>query len=346
MPGNTTKKCPKAGNLFVQVRRQDKTNIKSWENLSKDCALELTPDLDDPNDKITDKTTYKNLCPGSYQLKLTPQSEEALCDIEETVNQGKALGGAIVGKSMTQSVTINADKTQMHYYWFYPYVLRVQVEEEGGTKKLKGVKVIADGDSSLKEKQKTTDDKGLADFGIVKSGSSFKLKVELNEDHKKLYLPEADYGPAPAERLEKKPFMIKLKPKLKIYMHLLYKDPEGKDHSFPKNFPVKVVFDDKKDLKVVLDEKGKFNFEPEPAKKWFTLNFESNKVRYLVHKKGTSEGAWVHDDTPILEDPTDDKLRELTLAGNRFFSLPKKWTLAQSQWEPEKITSLEINAVK
>jgi hypothetical protein len=342
MPGNAKKKCPKtAGNLVVQVQRQNKKKITKWDKLSQKCALELTPNVDSPNDKIYNRTTFKNLCPGSYNLQLTPQGEEALCGIIEKID-GSGSEQSIGAGTQQRNVQIEANKTRRLLYRFCPYELRVQVEEDRTGKKLPGITVEADGDPSLKAKRQTTDKQGLADFGVVRSGSSFNLKVILSQKDAAQYLVEAGYGPTSSKRLNEEPLKIKLARK-KIYLQLHYADPEGASHPFPKDFAFSIVFDDGSRPTTpgspkVLDDKGNFDFEMEVGKRWFMLQFESAKVRYLVHKKNPAGDKWIPDDTPMLEDPTDDALRQLTLDGKRFFSLPKKWSLATSQWDTERVT--------
>ncbi len=129
MPGNAKKKCPKtAGNLVVQVRRQNTKKPTKWDKLSGKCALELTPDVDNPKDSISNRTTFKNLCPGSYNLKLKPGGEEATLPYTETTNQN---GEVIQAETKVgvgaqgRNVQIEASKTRMHVYRFYPRLLRL-----------------------------------------------------------------------------------------------------------------------------------------------------------------------------------------------------------------------------
>lgn len=128
-----------------------------------------------------------------------------------------------------------------------------------------------------------------------------------------------------------------------VNLTLQYRDPEGKIHPFPKDFAYNAVFDDKskalwfnatskaKEAPKVLDDKGNTQFDLENGKTTFTLDFESAKVRYLVHPKAPAK-------VELLEDQDDEKLRQLTLAEKQFFALPLKLSLVTSPWEAKDVT--------
>jgi hypothetical protein len=118
-----------------------------------------------------------------------------------------------------------------------------------------------------------------------------------------------------------------------IYLTLQYEDPEKAVRFFPKDFAVKVVFSKgdatiEKDVKL-LDDKGRVEFEAEKDQTHFTLKFDSDKLRMLVHADAKVE---------VIEDPSEPKMRELTTAGKRLFSLPKAWSLVHATWTVKNIT--------
>ena len=347
MPGNAKQKCPKAGNLYIEVKRQNREAHDQFDILKEDCTLTLNGgDVDEPVAQTTGVTTYSNLCAGGYTLDVTPQGEEAGFEItEEVEQQGEELqpetsvgNGAAAGRG----VTIEDTKTRMHYYKLYPCELLVKVKaKDQDTVKgdvLEGVKVAVTSEGPLKDKSVDTDNKGVADHGIVPSGSKFTLKLTLTPDQAKTYEVEESYGEAPAQRLGKDPYLIELKTK-PIYLQLFYKDLDEKTHPIPKDFPVTVVFSDPdtaSQKETVSDDKGNLSFMLAPGKKKFTLKPGDDKVRCFVQKK--EEDAWVPDDTPVIEDPDDGALRALTLDGKRFFCLPKNWSLAKCDWEEEGLS--------
>ena len=82
-----------------------------------------------------------------------------------------------------------------------------------------------------------------------------------------------------------KPIELVLTPVPTIHVVLNYKDPEGKAHPFPKDFPVQLhIQDEEKPEKLkVLDDKGAITFEV-PAGKTFQLSFDSAKTLTLDRK--------------------------------------------------------------
>src|SRR4051794_6504545 len=88
MPGNAFKKCSKAGNLYVEVRRQGRDNPKAWEDLLQNCLVKVGGgDVDKPEDHIKNNTTFNNLCAGSYSLEIKPAGQEATFRITESVEE-------------------------------------------------------------------------------------------------------------------------------------------------------------------------------------------------------------------------------------------------------------------
>ena len=118
-----------------------------------------------------------------------------------------------------------------------------------------------------------------------------------------------------------------------IFLKLLYKDPEGTAHNFPKDLDVSVVFtpgDISKDLKV-LDDDGHLRFEAENGKTHFTLKFDSTKLRLLSHTTGQAKAE-------LLADQTEQQMHDLTTAGKQYFALPKTWSLVHAAWTAEAVT--------
>src|SRR5687768_1317357 len=126
MPGNSTKKCPKPGHLYVEVRRPKKDNTAKWDKLEQKCALNLSGgEVAKPDDSVRDNTTYKNLCAGGYTLRITPQGDESMFEISEEVQQKKVIlfpNSKVGFGPLSRPVTIESDKTRMHYYRLHPYV--------------------------------------------------------------------------------------------------------------------------------------------------------------------------------------------------------------------------------
>ncbi len=216
MPGNATVKCPKQfGHLYVEVRRQNRKVSAQWDTLKTPCTLKLTGGKVDNRDASTaDSTTYDNLCAGGYTLNLTPATEETECDIEVEIEQKgtpKTAGVAVGAKKPSSGVTIEHEKTQMQYFRFYPYELLVEVVAKDTKKKLKGVTVKATAVKGGKQlAAQVTGENGLADFGVVASGSQYNLAITLSEEDAKKYGAEEKYGPAPAKRFFSKPYLLEV----------------------------------------------------------------------------------------------------------------------------------------
>jgi hypothetical protein len=186
------------------------------------------------------------------------------------------------------------------------------------------------------DNQKTSD-KGTVVFeGLRKD--SYDLTISLDgkpaTEYSIVDAPKQPYAFDPGADKNEAEFKIARM----IYLRLKYKDPEGNPHVFPKDFTGSVVFNNgtKKEVKI-LDDAGNLEFAIEEAKTNFTLEFETAKVQYLVHKQEPPDTEWKLE-APIVEDPDDAALNALTVAGKRFFALPKKWSLAVTKWEATDVT--------
>lgn len=187
--------------------------------------------------------------------------------------------------------------------------------------------------SGLEQKNlRTADNTGEASFKPIRGGN-YTIETVLEGDHARMFRrPEIQNVDVPAGT--DGTVEIRLEP-LRVYLQLVYQDPEAQAHFFPRGFPVSVVFNDntKRDLQVA-DDNGNLDFGIEACKSSFTLKFESAQVRCLVHEKPDTNNLTAQ----VLQNQSDDQLRDLTLAGKRFFSLPKKFALATSRWEAERAT--------
>ena len=144
MPGNAKKKCAKPGSLYVQVERQKKNKADEWESVKADCVFTVLGGKVDQRDaSIKDNATYKNLCAGSYSLKIQPKGEEANFELTERVKKGATVvqeETPVGSDALQRPVTIERSKSRLHFYKFYARVLRVIVEDDQG-KKFSGLKV-------------------------------------------------------------------------------------------------------------------------------------------------------------------------------------------------------------
>ena len=199
MPGNAKKKCPKkAGNLVVQVRQQRSEKPKKWNKLSGKCELEIIPQagqvVDSPKGSIRNKTTFKNLCAGAYTLALTPHNDHKDFEITEALQKTKPQQKIGTGPKQ-RPVQIIANKTVIHYYKFYPWVLRAVVVDDMRNK-IRNMTVKATptaGGAALTAKSNKS---GEVDFGFVKKGK-YTLEVVLTNEEKEKYrvtLPGANGG--------------------------------------------------------------------------------------------------------------------------------------------------------
>ena len=176
---------------------------------------------------------------------------------------------------------------------------------------------------------------------------SYKIEVALDDSAKAKYELEETAVVHPLD-MTRNPDERVLWARHVVHLRLKYTDPDKTIRAFPKDFPVKVLFDDATsvDLKV-LDDSGYFKFEvADAAKKKFTLKFDSTKTRYLVHPSrampdpnDTSPAA--RKDPPktkLFEDPSEEQLLEWTTDDKKFFALPKTWALVHSTWTQADVT--------
>jgi hypothetical protein len=122
---------------------------------------------------------------------------------------------------------------------------------------------------------------------------------------------------------------------LLVFGQLKFTDPEDRELTFPKDFPVDVYSGKAKaDTKVAtakLDADGKFDFELDRQWEWFTFKFGNDK-NFISNSdgKGTKTELKTWAEQGALES-----------AGAKFFAPPKSWGLIESIWkfskEPEYI---------
>ncbi|MFH0727356.1 MAG: hypothetical protein V2B19_13590 [Pseudomonadota bacterium] len=342
-----TKACSKPGSLYIELRCQNRKNPKKWEKLSHLCGVKVTGGGIDQTKSMRNSETFNSLPAGAYTIALTPVEEEATFEIEEEVEQkGKPTETwRPVGTGpISSSATIEDGKTSLHYFRFFPYELLVKVVGKGvGGKKdelLQGDTVKVKTGAFLAGKSAVTNTEGVTDFGIVPGGTKYTLELILTDEHKRKYVIENEYKDAPGKRFGNDPFLIRLEFR-RVYLQLLYKDPDGTVRPFPKDFPVTAVCSDPgsvtEQLKVI-DNKGNLNFQLHPDKKKFTLMAGDDKSWYFVFKRADSNAPWVPDTPPLKEVPNDSdaELRSMVLNRKRFFRLPKAWSLAVCEWRSEE----------
>ena len=119
-----------------------------------------------------------------------------------------------------------------------------------------------------------------------------------------------------------------------IYGQLKFKDPENKELTFPKGFPIHVYSGTNKvDTKVATlkaDNDGKFDFELDRKWEWFTFKFGDKSFISNGNGKTTTTTLKAWGDRAKLEKN-----------GEKFFGPPETWGLIESIWkfskEPEYI---------
>jgi hypothetical protein len=114
---------------------------------------------------------------------------------------------------------------------------------------------------------------------------------------------------------------------LLVYAQLKLKDPEDRELTFPKNYPVRVYSGttkaDKEVASAKLDADGKFDFELDRKYEWFTFKFGRDKG-FISNGDGT---------TTATEWKSWSDRQKLEKAGAKFFSPPASWMLAESYWK-------------
>jgi len=142
---------------------------------------------------------------------------------------------------------------------------------------------------------------------------------------------------------------IELRPSMRVYLKFLFKDPQGKERVFPKDFAFKLLFDDGSALKAqlgaggqVVDVGGKLGLGLDPKSKAFTLDFDQKQAdaslrTYVVCEKADADPQTqelVYESNPQT---AGSKLRTLLDKAHRAFRLPDGvWTLKNSNWTVRK----------
>jgi hypothetical protein len=117
---------------------------------------------------------------------------------------------------------------------------------------------------------------------------------------------------------------------LLVYGQLKFKDPEERELTFPKDFPVSVYSGtnqaDTEVTSLSLDADGKFDFELDRKWEWFTFKFGKDK-NFISNSDGKAT-------TTELKPWADQEALEQ--AGAKFFGPPQSWSLVESVWKFSK----------
>lgn len=157
-----------------------------------------------------------------------------------------------------------------------------------------------------------------ADWELVTGPTS---KKKLANDLVKVEVRDGNLGQK-AKKVD-----LHIRHPLLIYAQLKFKDPEDRELTFPKNFPVRVYSGttkaDKEVASAKLDADGKFDFELDRKWEWFTFKFGKDKG-FISNGDGT---------TTQTEWKAWGDQKKLEKAGSKFFSPPKTWMLIESHWK-------------
>lgn len=113
-------------------------------------------------------------------------------------------------------------------------------------------------------------------------------------------------------------------PNLRIYLKLVWKDPEGKFRPFPKDFPV-IVRSPAGEQNEKVGDGGALSFDFPRGNKAFTLRFE-HADNYVASASAATKGSPA--ERYLAAADVDAALKD----GYRVWKLPKKWSLLQSDW--------------
>ncbi|HYS08601.1 MAG TPA: phage baseplate assembly protein V [Myxococcales bacterium] len=206
-----------------------------------------------------------------------------------------------------------------------PGALRVKVVDESGNP-IDGAQVHASGPLVLDE---VTKDGGTALFTDIVPGS-YRVTAEKDTVAADDAIVEVPSGPADSPpgtgAAEAK---LAIKGPLAVHLTLGWMDPDGKEHAFPADTPVKIAFGDgsKSDLKVEAD--GALKFPAERTKKSFSIELELKDDKQYLAVAPASDAA--------TKDSMVDEgaLKPLLDKGFRVFRLPKSLTQARADWSAD-----------
>jgi hypothetical protein len=142
---------------------------------------------------------------------------------------------------------------------------------------------------------------------------------------------------------------VTLKPlTIKVYLKLLFKDPEGNDRIFPEDLPVQLLFDKNKKIDAVVGSEGRvydkkggnpfIEFARSKDTSWFKLRFNKKgdgkeKQAFIVcekYKDATKTQKYELEDDPFK---ADSEIQKAIANSLRVFMLPKtEWTMETSDW--------------
>lgn len=108
----------------------------------------------------------------------------------------------------------------------------------------------------------------------------------------------------------------------RVFLKMIYLDPEDKPKPFPKDFPVKVVYTDNTVQDEKVGDEGKLEFGAQRGRGEFTLKFDTPGPVYIAVSADEA--------TNKLAKKAD--LAQLHKDKFRFFQVPKQWSLVESKW--------------
>lgn len=108
----------------------------------------------------------------------------------------------------------------------------------------------------------------------------------------------------------------------RVFLKMIYLDPEDKPKPFPKDFPVKIVYKDNTVQDEKVGDEGKLEFGAQRGRGEFTLKFDTPGPVYIA--------VSADDATNKLAKKAD--LAQLHKDKFRFFQVPKQWSLVESKW--------------
>lgn len=183
--------------------------------------------------------------------------------------------------------------------------------------------------------EKTSDDKEPAVFEKLKV-STYTVSLSLSESDKDKY--KIDNSPVQNYTLDlnKKENKVEftVTPFLRVYLKLLFTDPEKNKRVFPEKVPVRLVPESGASIDAIVGKDGVLYSNNNPwaevprSAKSFTLDFKQDKANYIVCEKRNA--------AKTQELVAEADLAAKITAGHRVFRLPTgNWTLKNSDWEPE-----------
>ncbi|BDC52149.1 hypothetical protein F183_A44640 [Bryobacterales bacterium F-183] len=157
------------------------------------------------------------------------------------------------------------------------------------------------------------------DWVLVTSASS---KTKLPNQNKPITVNDGQCGGS-AQHID-----LFVRHPLFMYGQLKFKDPEDRELTFPKDFPVAAYSGtgadaDTKVASAKLDAEGKFDFEIDRKWDWVTLKFGGAK-KHISNGDGSGTKT-------VLKGWSDRKALEK--ANAKFFSPPESWTMIESFWK-------------